>query len=89
MWGGSGNDTLHGGPNFDTAYGGGGDDFLDAGEGAKSRLDGQVGKDRIALRRVKAGDDHLVDGGPGRDILDLRYVAPAPGEVSHRDPVAR
>ncbi len=76
VWGDAGNDVISGGSAFDTFYGGPGNDVLDPGEGAVSRLYGQGGADRILLRRVVGGDDQLVDGGAGRDILDLRN-APA------------
>ena len=78
MWGDPGNDRLVGGADFDTAYGGPGNDVLDSGDGVKSRLYGQGGRDRILLRRVRGGDDQLVDGGAGQDILDLRAVTVVP-----------
>ena len=77
VWGDAGNDVISGGSNFDTFFGGTGNDVLDPGVGVMSRLYGQAGNDRILLRQVRAGDDPLVEGGAGRDILDLRNVGAA------------
>ena len=75
MWGDEGDDVISGGPHFDTIYGGPGRDVIDPGLGAMSRLYGNANRDRIILRQLRPGDDHLVSGGAGRrDILDLRFV---------------
>jgi len=74
IWGDAGNDRLRGGPEFDILRGGSGDDVLDPGGGPTTRLYGDDGRDRLVLHRVQPGDFQFLDGGLGRDTLDLRLV---------------
>jgi VCBS repeat-containing protein len=61
-------DTLSGGDGNDLLLGYGGDDVLDGGTGA-NMLFGGAGDDRLIVTADGAGS--LVDGGAGRDILQL------------------
>ena len=77
--GNAGDDVLSGGMHFDTIWGGRGHDEISPGWGPVSRVYGGAGRDRILLYQVEPGDDHLVDGGAGRDTLDLTDVWLGPG----------
>jgi Ca2+-binding RTX toxin-like protein len=77
--GGDGNDTLLGGEGNDNLFGADGNDVLNPGEGAENLMGGGDGNDYFWLERVEPGDLQGVNGGPGRDTLDLRYVS-VPGD---------
>ena len=64
LWGGSGDDALHGNDGSDLLFGGGGNDRLDGGEDDDFLL-GNYGDDKLA---GGAGDD-LLWGGEGADTL--------------------
>ncbi len=68
LYGGDGNDVIRGGKQDDFIFGGIGDDELYGGAG-KNTIYGGFGDDLIVLSK---GRDHVIDGGPGWDILDLR-----------------
>ncbi len=69
--GGAGRDVLAGGAGNDTLDGGSGDDWLIAG-GGDDHLLGGAGDDRFSFENPRDGDVVSVDGGDGRDTLDLR-----------------
>jgi Ca2+-binding RTX toxin-like protein len=78
--GGGGNDILQGGAGIDTLLGGEGDDLLDGGAGGDA-LHGEAGDDvirfSVAAPPVSTQPVGLIDGGEGRDTLDLTAVGPA------------
>lgn len=97
--GGEDNDVLLGGDGQDVLTGGPGDDWLLAGLGADSVRAGAA-DDLIVVRAgdVGIGENELIDGGPGRDLLILNgftqsedpelSVAPSrPGGSSLSDPI--
>jgi Ca2+-binding RTX toxin-like protein len=70
LHGGAGNDTIVGGSaGDDQLFGDAGDDFLEVGFGADS-AEGGDGDDRLIVANGLPGG-RVLDGGAGRDILDL------------------
>ncbi|RZJ98525.1 MAG: calcium-binding protein, partial [Brevundimonas sp.] len=78
--GGAGDDILQGGAAIDNLRGGDGDDLLDGGTGADT-LRGEAGDDvirfSVAAPPVSTQPVGLIDGGAGRDTLDLTAAGPA------------
>lgn len=64
-----GNDTIEGSGGSDRMYGGRGRDELHVGEG--DRAHGGRGRDDVRFGSVGFGEAAWLDGGAGRDVLDL------------------
>ena len=74
--GGSGSDTITGGPQTGLIRGGGGNDTLKAGPAGQERIEGEEGDDVIDTRN---GVYDSVDCGPGNDTL---YADPGDGATN-------
>ena len=85
LYGGAGNDTIYGGSGFDTLDGGAGNDVLvGVGvSGSSDTLTGGEGADRfVFLATDMGGEFHLTDFTRGSDVLDLRNMHVAFGDIT-------
>ncbi|OAI11574.1 MULTISPECIES: calcium-binding protein [Methylomonas] len=81
--GGDGNDSIISGTGNDTIFGGAGTDTITVGDGSDI-VDAGTGNDKIVVQSSEINDDSTtitIDGGAGRDVLDLFGVHITSGSV--------
>lgn len=82
LYGGAGNDRLHGSGNGSWMYGDGGDDILYAANGGNSRMSGGPGRDIFVLEGgVSTGFTEIVDFTQGIDRIDVSALGISSFEV--------
>jgi Ca2+-binding RTX toxin-like protein len=88
LHGGGGHDRLWTGPGRDRSSGGSGADYIFEDGPGSDRLYGNRGGDYIT-DSIRHGRRHVLDGGPGRDRLDLGSVPGTSGRMDLRSGATR